>query len=274
MKKLLPLGLVLWGVATQSRLVAAPQKVLVPLFDVEAGYLLGGSQNRKWIGAKATATGLKSGATYRVFSATRGLGTGKATKPQSQGAPCPDTLWSKISPDFSKRNAQFALGGAHNPLPRTFANEKPDNFVYRALVASILKSKGIVKPDVQLSQVWRVDLDGDGTQEVLITATRKADYGDPNRIESHSRAGDYSLLLLRRLVKGKVRNELVEGEFYPRAKEFNAPGFYRLAAVLDTDGDGKMEFLVRGAYYEGHWTSLYVPGGLKTRAVLTEGCGA
>lgn len=142
------------------------------------------------------------------------------------------------------------------------------------MIASILKGQGIAHPIVQITQIWRVDLEGDGRQEVLLTATRKADYGDSSRIAPASRVGDYSLLLLRRVVDGKVQNVILEGEFYPQARNFNAPGFYRLAAVLDADGDGKMEVLVRGAYYEGHWTSLYSTLGAKPRAILTEGCGA
>lgn len=273
MKYLLPFSLFVALTATSIELQAEPGAI-VPILDVQSGYLLGGSRGGKWFSPKITAQTLKNGATYRVFSATRSLGTGKATLPKSEGAPCDETLFSKISPDFSKKQAQIALGGAHNPLPRAFRSEITDQPIYRNLVAAILKKNGIAKPSVQITQIWRVDLDGDGAQEVLLTATRKADYGDTERIQPNSRAGDYSLLLLRKLVRGQVKTFIVASEFHPVAKDFNAPDFYRLAAVLDADGDGKMEVLVRGAYYEGEWTSLYSFQGLKPREVLVEGCGA
>lgn len=258
-----------------GRVGAAPkQNALIPLLDLDSGYLLGASRGGKWIDAKTAAKTLKNGQSYRVFSATRALGQGQATLPKSQGAPCEETLYSEIKPDFKGRKGVFALGGAHNPLRRAFRVESPNQAIYRSVVAGILKKNGIANPEVKITQIWRVDLDGDGAQEVLLTATRKNDYGDQNRIAPASRAGDYSLLLLRKLVGGKVQNQIIEGEFYPRAREFNAPGFYRLAAVLDADGDGRMEFLVRGLYYEGEWTSLYSLAGAKPRAVLTEGCGA
>jgi hypothetical protein len=252
----------------------AQSPAIVPLLDVESGYLLGGSRGGKWLKPPATATALKSGGTMRVFSANRALGTARTTPPKSEGAPCDETLWSKTSPNFANQNAQFALGGTHNPLPRKVQVENTDQTTYRNVVASVLKSRGIARPVVQITQIWRVDLDGDATQEVLISATRKADYGDKNSIAAASRAGDYSLILLRKIVRGKVQNILIAGQFHPQKKEFNAPGFYRLGAVLDADGDGIMEILVRGRYYEGLWTSLYSVQTAQPREVLVEGCGA
>ena len=272
MKKLLVPTLL--SLVATSALLSAQSSKIVPILDVKSGYLLGGSRGGKWLSSKTTAQSTKNQGVYRVYSATRTLGKGKATMPRSEGAPCPDTLFSKISPDPLRKGAEFAIGGAHNPLPRAFRSEKTDQTSYQNVVAAILKSRGIARPVVQITQIWRVDLDGDGTQEVLLTATRKADGGDPQSIAPASRAGDYSLLLLRRLVKGKVENQLVEGEFYPRAKTFNAPSFYQLSAIFDADGDGKMEFLMRGRYYEGEWTSLYELRGVTVRKVLSEGCGA
>lgn len=267
-------GLIL---AAATPLLAQSRGVLpavVPLIDAKTGFLLGGSRGGKWLPAKSVAPTLQTGAALRVFSVTKNLGMGRAAAPKSQGAPCPDTLFSSITPASVAKNGEFALGGAHNPLRRVVQREATSQTVHRSVVAAILKSRGIAQPIVQIQQIWRVDLDGDGAQEVLLTAARKEDYGNPNSIGPASRAGDYSLLLLRRLVRGRVQNIVIEGAFYPRAKVFNAPSFTRLAAVLDADGNGTMEILVRGRYYEGEWTSLYAVEGAKAREVLSEGCGA
>jgi hypothetical protein len=49
-----------------------------------------------------------------------------------------------------------------------------------------------------------------------------------------------------------LETQLVEGEFYPKAytdtEKFDAPNAYKLIAVLDLDGDGKMEVVVASNY--------------------------
>lgn len=273
MKKLLVFTLL--PLLATSVLLSAQSGPIVPLLDVKSGYLLGGSRAGKWLNAKNTALVLKSGANYRVYGATRALGKGNATAPKSEGAPCDETLWSKISPESLRKNAEFALGGAHNPLPRALRIESVNQPGYRKVVAAILKQHGIAKPTVQITQIWRVDLDGDGAQEVLLSATRKAEYhGDKNSIASASRAGDYSFVLLRKIGGGRAKNIVIEGEFHPRARQFDAPNFFRLGAIFDADGDGKMEVLIRGRYYEGESTGLYAIRGATARAVLSQGCGA
>jgi len=75
-------------------------------------------------------------------------------------------------------------------------------------------------------------------------------------------------------VDGKVRTQLIEGEFYPKAKTFNAPNSYEVIAVLDLDGDGKMEVVVRSLYYEGGATSVYRCTPTKVEELVTVACGA
>lgn len=268
------------GLTLRSGALAAKASGVVPLVDVKSNFLLGGSRNGKWLDAKTTARELPKGAqNYRLYSATRLLGQGSGSAPQSEGAPCPDTLFSKISPAKTNsnalQNAEFAVGGVANALPRAPRIETVNQPAYRALVSAILKSHGIARPNIKITQIWRVDLEGDGTQEVLLSASNKREFGgDSQSISSGARAGDYSFILLRKLVRGKVKDILLESEFYPRAKAFNAPAFYRIAAVLDANGDGKMEILARGRYYEGEWTTLYSIEGEKPREVLSAACGA
>jgi hypothetical protein len=95
-----------------------------------------------------------------------------------------------------------------------------------------------------------------------------------------SPAGNYSCVLLRRVVAGKLETQLVEGEFFSKAyvssdqSSFNAPNAYKVIAVLDLDGDGKMEIVIGSRYYEGEATTIYRAGPEKIEQLLSVGCGA
>ena len=91
------------------------------------------------------------------------------------------------------------------------------------------------------------------------------------------------MVLLRRVIGGKVETHLVEGEFHPKAYpgkgtdddvSFDAPNVYELSAILDLDGDGKMEIVVGSEYYEGAATTIYRCDPKKVEALLSVGCGA
>ena len=96
-----------------------------------------------------------------------------------------------------------------------------------------------------------------------------------------SPAASYSMVLLRRVVAGKVETQLVAGEFYPKAypkaaQEEALRRAERLQSdrVLDLDGDSKMEIVVGSHYYEGEETTIYRCDPKKVESLLSVGCGA
>lgn len=159
-------------------------------------------------------------------------------------------------------------------MPRLARAVNKSQAVYVDAVRDLLKSKGIAKPVIHITQLLRVDLDGDGVDEVVLSATHFA--GDSAKLPTpHSAtAGSYSFVLLRRVVDGRVQTQVIDGEFYPQTKEDWVPNRYRLDGLLDLDGDGRLEIIVGSAYYEGGGTAVWCVEAGKINKVLHVECGA
>jgi hypothetical protein len=148
---------------------------------------------------------------------------------------------------------------------------------YRQVVAGILRRHGFSRPKINITQILRIDLDGDGIEEVLVSATHLAEgLGSAERsMAIHGKPGDYSFVLLRRIVRGKVRDNLLVEHFYPRKIEYpETPYQYSVAAALDLNGDGRMEVIIHGGYYEGSWSTVFRLDRNKVENVFGCGCGA
>jgi len=257
---------------------ASPATDLHPIVEIESGFLFGAISDGKWIKADETAKLIGDETTYRVYGLTQALGDAKAGKPKPEGEPCDETLTVSLSPETEK--GVIAIAAPWNALPRKPQVTDPTQKAYVEAVRDFLKTKGIEQPEVKIDNILRVDLDGDGEEEVLISATNY--FRKDESVPMRSPAASYSMVLLRRVVAGKVETQLIVGEFHPKAYpkpaqeegRFDAPNAYKVIATLDLDGDGKMELVVGSNYYEGEEITIYRCDPQKVEALLSVSCGA
>ena len=243
---------------------------LHPIVEVDTGYLFGGSADGKWIKTEKAAKSMKGRTTFRVFGLTQEVGKATGGKPKS-GEPevCPDTLTVSLS--SKSKEGVMALSAPWNPLPRKPQIVDPTQQVYVDAVREFLESRRVIDPQVKITRILRVDLDGDGEEEVLINATNffTADGDVPMDTDA---PGSYSMVLLRRVVTGKVQTELIAGDFY--VKDESSPAYaYKITGVFDLNGDGKLEVIVHSHYYEGSETTIYDCSSGKCEPALSVGCG-
>jgi len=252
-----------------------------PIIEIETGYFFGGSENGKWVKPEKAAKSTGKKTIYQVYGLTKQADQITAGKPKSVDEPCPGTLTVSLS--SKPKDGVIGLAAPWNALPRAPVIADATQPVYVDAVRDFLQARGIADPKVRIIRILRVDLEGDGEEEVLISATNYFT-GDksndtvaapfPEAPIEAPQPGSYSIVMLRRLVDGNVQTKLVAGEVYAKPDEPVAPNVYNLAAVLDLNGDGKLEVIVHSFYYEGGQTTIYRCQPDKIEEVLSVECGA
>ena len=139
------------------------------------------------------------------------------------------------------------------------------NAAYQSIVQKYLDSAG-VKSKARVVKAYIVDLDGDGTNEVILNARNRENVRDASVA---AKGGDYSLLLLRAIRDGKVVQTELQ---FTQSKDYSVEQA-ELNTVTDLDGDGKMELVTSGTGYE--WSTgriwSYAKGNAKMLIEATEG---
>lgn len=175
--------------------------------------------------------------------------------------------------DENKQKVKYdiAVHADWNLYPREYFFKSNDQDFYRDLVTTILAAEGLDVPDISLKQVIRVDLDGDGTEEVLISANNTVN-GQFEQVKK----GDYAICIFRKLMGDKVEDQVVEKDI--RLEEEQETTLYRnlfsIESVADLDGDGIMEVVLRSWYYEGEGWAVYKLKDGRLEQVASNGVGA
>lgn len=138
----------------------------------------------------------------------------------------------------------------------------PDNDIYKQVVLDWLASEGISTPDLGTLHIFRADLEVDGVDEILITATYIDGY--PYR----ANAGDFSIVLLRKVVgNGTVTVPLVT-DVYRAQQEVIYPATYSVGNFIDLNRDGVLEVIVEIQGWEQFGAQVYEINGQTATQVL------
>ncbi len=262
-----PLLLALCAAGITSFTVSAKSEVIVPVIDVATGQLYGSVSGNTWLSAIDTQKSVKDSLMLNAYSSD-----GKLLQKTTVSA----TQTSEIclSPTFRSKmplptNAVTLVGSRRNAALRKPEALDKNNPVYREAVALWLRERGIDESYPMLSQLWRIDLEGDGRDEVLIAATRH------RGSETSTQAGDYSLLLLRKLKGEAVVTIPVFSEiFLETCIAECALQRYEVINLLDIDNDGKLEIITKSVGYESITQTIFSVEGLELKKRLEWSCGS
>ena len=262
---MLLLALLLIGLITSYSLLLAagkPAPGIHPIVDLnyfeekpaanqEKGSLFGGSVDGKWVDGDTLMARLKACEQYRIYSTTKFLGIYTADKPKKDpdyaGELAPE-LTFKLPSGTTRAQTLIGIAGGWNALPRIPIEESVKEPTYQQVVKDYLIKHGIKGAKVNITRILRIDLDGDHSNEVLISAT------SPNKyILEDSHKGDYSVVLLRKIIKGKAITIPVE-EYLYNGEEASQ---YTLQGAFDVNGDAVMEILVGWKYVSGSGSTIY-----------------
>lgn len=230
---------------------ASPAPPVHFIVDAAEGMLFGAVANRRWLGAGNAAPLIREGMKYRLYRLTGPLGErlGGAARPPPESCSNPTVRIADAPPGDED---VIAVSDDSNALPRAPSVQSTRQVAYRDRVAQWLRARGIADPSLNITQLLRVDLEGDNVDEVLIAANRLRGAG------TSAQTGDYAVVLMRKITAGAVQTIPLAEEYYPTGCIADcAPAAHRVAAVLDVSGDGVMEVILSWRNYEARGKSIY-----------------
>jgi len=247
--------------------------------------LLGGVRNGNWIPEEKAYRFVKGGEKYRFYTLSGLAQTQIGGKAEAADEPGRNGYYiSSFMPTLSKKDKSYGkttvgVACSWNPQMRQPRLEDTRQQVYLDAVVAVLKAHGLPHAKPHIRSIVRVDLDGTGTDSVVIDAISPDEYGNTGNLAVH--ANSYSFILLRTVVHGKLKNTVVNGAFYKRPLVFEAGSKdsiwnveqHKLLAILDLNGDGVLEMVTNEIYYEGWGFTIYRVADGKVTKILEGGDG-
>jgi hypothetical protein len=254
----------------------SPPEVPITLVLVGNAYsrdsltLLGGYRNGAWLGTMQAADFIDINAGFRLYILD---GLEQVTQLAAvQRGSGPAQLCSQpeyiLQMDGAVPPLSVGLNTGWPAYPRPVEWLSSQNEFYLQAVADYLASAGFAEPQVDIQQVLRADLDGDGADEVLIAASHFHD------VSGHAVSpGEYSVVLMRGFVNGQVVTQPVISELYFKEESLAFPASYSIQGILDVNADNRLEVLVHRKVWEGQGNILLEYRNGRLNEVLRQVCG-
>jgi hypothetical protein len=212
--------------------------------------LLGGVNTEAWLSPDESLRRYAGEATYSLHTLTQ----------ESKYL-----VWGRV-PELSSVCQTYAVGteanlddtgfvavlDGWNVTQRAVTELSPDVQPYQQAALDWLKAEGLPATEINQFQIQRVDLEGDGVDEVFISATR---YDELERV---TKTGDHSVILMRKVQGNEVVTTLIAGEVYRGPETATLlHNTYSIANFVDLNQDGVLEVVVDIRRWEGFGANVY-----------------
>jgi hypothetical protein len=247
--------------------VVAQQNDLHVIVEVKEGCVIGGVRNHQWVAAEKIEQSVKAPLTLELYTVSKH----ETQTFVSENEEC-HLGWKPQS------GAELTVGVAiqspdWNPMPRLPRAIDLHDTTYVNIIRGILLNAGVKKPVVNITEAYKVDLDGDGQDEAIIVASNfKHGVSELTGFSRETAPGDYALVIIRKIVRGQAQNIFLVKDIRHGTNEGGLPRGYHISGIADLNGDGRMEIAMYSAYYEGSSSDIFELNGTKLKAVLGCGC--
>ncbi|HXG24055.1 MAG TPA: hypothetical protein VNJ09_05815, partial [Chthonomonadales bacterium] len=146
-----------------------------------------------------------------------------------------------------------------------------DDPFYAQAVREWFQSQGNSPEEIHITRILETDIEGDGVNEVLLSASYFKEKPQPFYTETD----DYSVVLMRKVTGNDVVTVPLVKDYYVSTVpelEISYPNTYTLAATLDLNRDGTLEVVVDVRRWEGWGAIVYRVDGQNVREVLRAIC--
>lgn len=227
--------------------LSAKTRGCYPLLDGEGGWVLGGWSKGKWVSWEDILWQVPGDLRFHRYALDkpfdaftvkkRDLPTKADIEVENE-----DHGGCGVRVNIGKEFSGVALAAEWNAMPRIPKVQHISQPVYRKEIERILTEHGYTKiPTFIVQQIIRVDFDGDGKDEVFLTA----DSIDDDDAPVQPPPGRFRIVVVRKIIDGQVRTIIPLAKMNPSAEiEEDIQQNYRIIGILDVDGDDVQELIV------------------------------
>lgn len=231
--------------------------------------VMGATLQGKWLDADHTKEKIIGGEKYNIYDNHK-----KITEDIGKKVEIAEPTDTPVVFMKSNNKYKIAISGEYEPIQRPITYQALDNKRYMNICSEILNKKNIdTLPKIM--QNFKVDMEGDGIDEVLLNISNMNYIHPQMKLEK----GHYSIIVLRKLIDSEVKNIVIFETIGEDIKNGNIENnqiqiIGNIEGIIDLNKDGVMEIIVGSRYYEGQAYSILEVKKEKVAEVLFNGWGA